>query len=384
MSNRRPTLLLALLLVAACASTDRDPIVVDSDAPDVSRKESGPATAEPNGEVSLLDPNRVVARVNDQVITVRTLNAKYGANFRRLGEVGEAQVRYMLDQYSLGYITQVIVFEAARSFGVAVTDEEFRQKIERVEKGLLARDTTLEEDLEAQGLARWEWEAQLRREMLTKKLREMLLGTSAPVSAETRAIVDIWVRPVDVQNAYERRREEYRVEERARVEAIYLVLSALRKEGESGLAVQTRVRELANEIVAKARAGEDFAELTKPYHEPGQYLAAPFGRGEKQPPVDEFVWDEKTAVGDVSDPIVLRGSVLILKLVSRQDAGYLPFEEVRDAIEQELQLSAVHLAQARVQLQLLEEAVITPRRYKVALIDSYRRAIRAELEKQAR
>jgi hypothetical protein len=287
----------------------------------------------------------------------------------------------MLDTITVDFIKQVLVLEAAKRHGVTVTRAELEAEIEKYEKKLLAeRETTLEEDLEARGLARWEWEAQLERELITNKLRAMFLGRASPISPETRAIVDIWVRPIELKEFYERNLEDFRVPEEAKVEAIWLRFARFAEEGRGGIGIRDLAKEAADEVVRKARAGGDFLEIMAAYHEPLGTYAEPFGRGIQREPVEKFVWDEKTEVGQISDPIELGSGFLILKLERRQAEGYRSFEEVRDVIERFLQNAKINLAQFDLQLALLRESVVTPRMYKVALENQYRGYIRAQIE----
>jgi len=365
-------------LVAACSSTEGERVVVDPNAPDISRGNAEPVPLAPAAEPSLLDPNRVVARVNDQIITVRSLNARYGSALRQLGDAGDEQVRQILDRFTKEYMNQVLVLEAAKRLGVAVTREDVAKQIARVEERLKKeRDTTLDEDLEAQGLSRWEYEAQVEKDLITERLQAMLVGQANPVSAETRAIVDIWVRPIDVQEFYDRHREEFLIPENAEVEAIHIRMSAYRDGGDP----RGDAEKAAHETVRRARSGEDFETLMKQFHaEPVDAFAKPFKRGGKPAAVEEFVWSKSTKPGQVSDAIPLRSSFLILKLTRRQEGGYAPFEEVREGIESGLTRARVMIARWRVQLELLRESVVVPRRFKSVLETQYRDLIKRQLE----
>jgi len=377
-------LVLSLVLgfVAACSSTEEEQVVVDPNSPDISRRIEGPVPDARAAEPSLLDPNRVVARVNDQIITVRSLNARYGAALRQLGEAGDEQVRQILDRFTIDFISQVLVLEAAKRLSVTVTPEDIEKQIAKIEKKLKdERDTTLDEDLEAQGLSRWEFEDQIERDLITERLRAMLLGQRSPVSPETRAIVDIWVRPVEIQDYYDRHREEFRIQEQAEVDAIYIRHSAFRESAVGGRGVRELARKAAEDTVSAARAGEDFEALMKKFHEePVDMFARPFPRGVQQAPVEEFVWSPETEVGQVSAPIEFPSGFLIVKLSGRREEGLVPFEEVREGIERFLQNIRILLARLNVQTELLRESVVVPRRFKNVLERQYAQLIRQQLE----
>jgi hypothetical protein len=356
--------------------------VANPDDPQISPEPTGPVPTGPVAEPSLLDPNRVIARVNDQIITVRSLNAIYGATIRQLGEANEEQIRSILDRLTQDMISQALVLEAAKTLGVTITREELNAEIERVEKKLeKERDTTLEEDLEAQGIARWEWEMQLKRRLVTERITMLMLGRAAPVTPETRAIVDIFVRPMDVKDYYERNLDQFLVPEQAEIGAIYIRFSDFRDSAIGNVAARDRAREAAEETVKRLRDGADFtAEMKRFQDEPMEMFAKPFKRGVQQEPVDRFVWDPKTKVGEISDPIEFPSGFLVVKLKSRQEEGHVPFDEVRAGIREYLQRNRIMLAQVQIQAELLHGSVVQPRRHKMALKNQYESLIQRQLE----
>ena len=82
-------ILIPILMVGAglgCSSTVEGPAIVANRAPDEPALVSEIPTKD-IPEQRMLDPNRIVARVNDQIITVRTIRASpYGAALLSLGD----------------------------------------------------------------------------------------------------------------------------------------------------------------------------------------------------------------------------------------------------------------------------------------------------------
>jgi hypothetical protein len=372
------TILILGLGCLACSSTDENaqPVV----EPPISNEPKGPQPTEEVPEPSLLDPNRVVARVNDKIFTVRSLRARYGAAIKRMGEAGDAQIRQLLDRFTSDLIAEWLFLEAAERLGVTVTSQEMQAGIDRRVEVIEERGGTLEQELAALGIPRWEWEAEIRRELVTRRLYRMLIGRESPLSPETRALVDVWVRPAEVRGYYERHKEQFRVMEQARVDAIFVRNSSYQEDGRSRSRARETAAETAAKVAKRARAGEDFMVIMKEHQDrPLDTFSRPFRRGQQQAPVEKFVWDKKVAVGDVSDPIAFPSGFLVLRLAVREEDRYRPFEEVRAQIEGYLQDATLALAQVQIQAELLRESVITPVRFKTRLRRTYRTAIQQQL-----
>ena len=96
--------------------------------------------------------------------------------------------------------------------------------------------------------------------------------------------------------------------------------------------------EKAEEIVADARAGADFADLVEENSEAGSRDRSGLVDGlsveNMAPPILEAL--NGLAPGEVSDPVLMPRAVMILKLIERDEASAKSLSEVRSAIEQVL------------------------------------------------
>ncbi|MHC4356876.1 MAG: peptidylprolyl isomerase [Planctomycetota bacterium] len=121
--------------------------------------------------------------------------------------------------------------------------------------------------------------------------------------------------------------------------------------------------ELANKLLERIRAGEDFAELAK-QHSHGHRKA--FG-GLWQPVQPESLAApynviaaeaDKIEPGQIAGPIVVAGRVFIMKLEEKQTAGYARFEDadVQRLVERKVLLDRQNSAQGRLKVKLREEA----------------------------
>lgn len=122
-------------------------------------------------------------------------------------------------------------------------------------------------------------------------------------------------------------------------------------------------REHAEKLVARLRAGEDFAELAKQYShghtrsdgglwewvEP-EALAAPYNVLAAE--------SEKIDAGQVAGPITVAGRLFIMKLEEKQVAGYAPFDDadVQRLVQRKVLSDRQRSAQGRLRATLREEA----------------------------
>jgi hypothetical protein len=362
------SLLALLLLLPACAGTEEEeePIVatgstfapVPADPSEPGRKPDAP---------ELLDPNRILARVNDDVITVRSIRVEYPTDFLNLEDMGERRIQTMLQERTLWLLSDRLLIQKARELGAQVTRAELDAEIAKQEKEVVEkRNSTLDAELAALGLERWEWRAKEERRLLSKKFIDMLRGLRRPENEHLRAITDMWVRPVEIRRYYDRHPEEFQMPAWARVEAIFIRVSTFEKSAGAGSAAKDLARAAAGRTVARARAGEDFDSLMAEFHEkPLSLFENRFGKGEKAAYVEDFVWSAE--VGAVSEPVDRGSGFLIFKLAEKQEARVVPFEEARPRIEGGMRNLKGIVAQHQIQLVLLRESVVTPRVYKIQL-----------------
>lgn len=116
--------------------------------------------------------------------------------------------------------------------------------------------------------------------------------------------------------------------------------AALISEGQTA---QQAAMELAAALAARARAGEDFAELAKQYsHGPlatsgGKWLPVTLGADALPEPYDVLETEAvKLQHGQVSDPIVSADHIFVMKLITKDMGGCKSFAEVQPMVEQQL------------------------------------------------
>jgi peptidyl-prolyl cis-trans isomerase D len=143
------------------------------------------------------------------------------------------------------------------------------------------------------------------------------------------------IQPTDeeILTYYESHPDSYRHPEQVRARHILLKVSSDVTDEE-----RTAIRARANEVLASAQAGEDFAELAKQHSEDVTAASGGdlgfFGRGMMTPAFEEAAFALEP--GDISDLVDTPFGIHIIKLEERREEGVDTLEEVRDKIAEEV------------------------------------------------
>ena len=291
---------------------------------------------------------------------------------------------------------QAMVAEAERQ-GISISDVEVRQRILAIpafqENGRFIGEARYRQMLQLNNppLTTSEFEDNLRKALLVEKLRNAVTGwmsvSDAEVAEEFRRRnekVKLDVVPVtpdafrsqvtvsdaDLNAYFEKNKETYRTGEKRRIRYALVDVDQVRQsttvtdaeidafykqniaqystpeqiaashilfklEGKD----EAAVRKQAEEVLARARAGEDFAALAKQYSEDesnnstGGSLGE-FGRGTMVPEFEQAAFAMKS--GDISDLVKTSFGFHIIKVEKNQPAQTRPVAEVRAEIEDQL------------------------------------------------
>jgi len=324
---------------------------------------------------------------------LQSLRQAYGGNVdeKMLQQLGIAQriVSQMIDEAAM-------VTEAER-LGLRVSDSELRERIIRLpsfqQSGQFVGDVTYREILQMQRppLRPAEFEDQFRRSLMAEKLQAAVTGwvrvADAEVDAEYRkrnekVKLDLAVftanqfragiQPTDAELAaqFNAHQDSYKMPEKRRVkflainaDALAETMTATPEEIEarykSNIQVystpeqvrashilfktegkdEAAVKKAAETVLAKVKAGEDFAALAKKYSEDDSNKDKGgdldyFGRGTMAKEFDEAAFSLKP--GEVSDLIKTVFGFHIIKLVDKKAASTRPLDEVRAQLTEQV------------------------------------------------
>jgi len=148
---------------------------------------------------------------------------------------------------------------------------------------------------------------------------------------DMQAIRDrIQISPQDIQRSFEDNQQQYSTPEQVRASHILL-----KTEGKDDAAVKKQ----AEELLAKAKAGADFAQLATKYSEDDSSKVKGgdldfFPKGQMVPEFDKTAFSMKP--GEISDLVKTQYGYHIIKLTDKKTATTKPLEEVRAQIEDQL------------------------------------------------
>lgn len=214
---------------------------------------------------------------------------------------------------------------AAARAGIVVTSQEIDQALARIAAQNGMTEQQILAEAQQSGLTVAQYRDELRRQVLQAKMSSLRLQGRVRVDEE------------DVEAAY----RELEREERLRLPQRTLRLALAR-----GTTPEQEAKQLAlaESLAERARAGEDFAELIAKYA-----TAAGSGAAPPAPPVQEPEAVRRATlpleVGQVSRPVRLGGSIVLLQVVERAPSQLPPYQQARDAMQERVYMEK--LAKAR-------------------------------------
>jgi peptidyl-prolyl cis-trans isomerase SurA len=265
--------------------------------------------------------NRVVAIVNDEVITLHELNKKIkemtgyapadleSRNKERYLEARRQVLEFLIDER--------ITRDKIEELGIQITEQELDASVEKIKRDNQWTHEDLLAALEKQGLTYEKYQERMKKELERIKLIEFEVKSK------------IIIREEAIENYYEKHREKFSTDDKVHLAAIFLV----RKDAKDGKEAD-EILQTARQIMERLKAGEDFAELAKEFSQgPGADEGGDLGEfraDQLDPKLRRMI--ESLPVEGVSDPIVMSNGVQIIKLLQRKKGKTKSFEDVRNAI----------------------------------------------------
>lgn len=262
----------------------------------------------------------IAAVVNDEVITTLDLDKEYAQMLKESEKLPPAEKMGLRSAALNRLVDKKLVEQKIRELDIKVSDEELRASIEDVKKQNNLTQEALEQALAAQGLTFAQYKAQLKEQLERMRL----------MSQEVRSKIQVGER--EMREYYDAHRDNYGGAETFHARHIFFKLDPKGKPEDAAA-----TEKLANEVLAKARAGEDFAALAKKYSQDpaaakdGGDLGS-FKKSDMLPEIGDTVAAMKP--GDVSSIVRSPAGLHIIKLEQKSREAGRPFEEVKDSIEE--------------------------------------------------
>ncbi|MBW1705714.1 MAG: peptidylprolyl isomerase [Deltaproteobacteria bacterium] len=267
--------------------------------------------------------NRVVAIVNDEVITLYELNGR----MKELTGLEPAEMRLRDEKQYLearreilnSLIEEKLTLGKIRQLGVKVTPKQVDSAIERIKRN----NGLTQEDMIA-GLKKRGITYDSYREKIKIQLERMEL-----INFEVKS--KIIIREEDITEYYNKHRDEFVVKGK-----VHLAIIVLKQEGMSNQDGSGSLSRQAADILAKLKGGEDFGELARKFSKgPGAEDGGDvgfFNVSQLDPKLGEII--KQMSPGDISEPILRPSGIQIVKLIDNQEERLKPIEEVKNAIYQ--------------------------------------------------
>jgi peptidyl-prolyl cis-trans isomerase SurA len=265
--------------------------------------------------------NRVVAIVNDQIITLHELNKTiqeltgYSAEDLRLRN--EKQFvdarRHILTQL----IDDKIAEQKIRGLNINVGDRQIDAAIERIKQDNQFTQEDLLARLEEEGLTYERYRQRIKGQIERAQL----------IDHEVKS--KIIISDADITRYYEQNAASFGGQEKIRLASIFLMGKNPNDPGE-----MDELKRKGEEILAKLKAGDAFADVARRYSDgPGADEGGDLGA---------FRWDqldpearralEGIPEGGFTDLMIRPNGLQIIKILEKQGGKKKPLEDVRDAI----------------------------------------------------
>lgn len=278
---------------------------------------------------------RVVAVVGDKAILLSELRERALPFMAQInnrvpeGASRAAAVSQLYQQLIQRLVDEELQQRAAAKSNISVTTEEIDSAIQRLAQQNDVTPDELYEEAQRSGLSAADYRQELRRQLLDAKLLNLRIQGRLRISED------------DMRSAYRRFAEEER--RSLGFQAAWLQLPI-----ESGSALaSSRSEELAKQIAEQARDGADFAELVRRYSadeatkETGGLLA-PLEPGQLPGELDRTALSLEP--GEVSKPVRVGNTWVILKLIERAPSSLPPYEEAKPMLQNRVYMDKMERA----------------------------------------
>lgn len=286
-----------------------------------------PADAPAGNEVEL---NRVVLRVNDQILTLFEFEKRKAMQIERLlaapgidPEVRKSQLSQIGKGVVKSAFDEMLLLSRAKQMSIVVSEDQITAAIDQVRESQgLTSDEDFQRALSVSNMSIEQLRADYRRELTMSEL----------VSREVQERIDT---SEDALRAFYREHSErFRVAEQRHIEEI-IVFSA------SGLD-DTQMTRVAQEIIDAVKGGTDLGEASASYRDEGIVSE-----------VIDLGWLEREEIGaelreaafasqaeGVAGPIEARGGLHVLRVVDVREGRVQPFSDVQTELRREVRASS--------------------------------------------
>jgi parvulin-like peptidyl-prolyl isomerase len=265
--------------------------------------------------------DRIVAIVNDEVITLSELDAILQTYMKRVEKAPQIQREKMVEQARVAamdkLIDDMLLEQKAAKLNIIVTDEDVDKALEnRLEERQMSVEK-FRETLFREGAVLDDYKSEIRRNIISGRIIDKEIRSGITISEE------------EVGEYYSKHRNDYEGKEATRIQQILLV-----KPKDCNDSTREELRAKAEEILKKVKDGESFDLLVDKYSQgPAARSRGDLGFVEKGmmfPEVDTAVsgLNKGESSGLIESPVGFH----IIRVIDKRGAGIKPVDEVREEI----------------------------------------------------
>jgi peptidyl-prolyl cis-trans isomerase SurA len=275
--------------------------------------------------------DRVVAVVNDEVITLSELNSAFDPFLPRIeaaytGADREAAVTENKMLLLSRLIDDLLIEQQAKKAGIAIRDAEVMGAIRDMLRKRNISQADFQMAMERDGTTLEDYKKGVRDQLTRMALIQKDIKSKVAVSDE------------EIGEYYRKHREDYEGNEAVRIKQILFLMP---KEG--GRAAKERLRATAEAIHKRLLNGEPFEQISAKYSQgPAASQGGDIGyieKGVMLPEMEEVAL--RLPLNQTSDVIESPVGFHIIRVIDRRGAGIKPIESVRGEIKEKIEQEKV-------------------------------------------
>ena len=271
---------------------------------------------------------RIIVKVNGDIITTSEVEQRQVDVLRRRGAqpTTDADLIRVLDEITPEVISaavdELLMMQRGRELGYTMTDEQFEQIVEELRaENDLTTEEEFEQALATEGITRDDLRRTFERQMLISQVQQVeVLGK-------------VTLTQVEAREYYDENIEQFTEPATVTMREI-LIRAPEPVSGNISVAADDQARLDAEEARQRVLAGEDFARVAVAVSDAASKanggLIGPLDLGVVSPALAEVL--AGLEVGEISEPIRTPVGYQVLRLEAQTSPEPRPFEEVHDAI----------------------------------------------------
>ncbi len=262
-----------------------------------------------------------VAIVNGVFISKDALLREMMRIYNKIASQGGMINSSQLDQFKKTALETLInlelLYQESQKKGIKVDEKEVNESYDNM-KRQFPDESAFQKELKKLELTEEKVKDQIRRRLAIKKLigQELMKGNKISES--------------ETKNFYKEHPDLFKTPEQVRVSHILVMVDP--SKGEKG---KKKAKEKIEKIKDRIKKGEDFSALARKYSEgPSKDKGGDIGyiqRGQVVKPFEDTAFSLKK--GQVSDIVETRFGFHIIKVTDRKPPSIIPFEDVKERIE---------------------------------------------------